>query len=161
MANVRIKNPLKNAKNWKIKINATRRRYGRNVWRLANDVQVVQAIKCLIPTTLRNVSAQETLSLIPIIYTNVYAQATKFQTIRTIVSVFVLPIRFLTSITHPSVSVTTVNYPTWPGNAVNLIFYMTCSKNVSNLHCKYILEGIITNDNIVILILSQQPCATL
>ena len=69
-----------------------------------------------------------------------YAQATKFQTILTIVFVFVLPIRFLTAITHPSVSVLTVNYRTWPGNAVNLIFYMISGKNVSKLHCKYIFR---------------------
>ena len=133
VANVRTRKNLKNAKNWRRRINATRRRYGRSAWRLANDVQVVQEIKCLIPTIPMNVFAQETLSLILIIQTNVYAKETKFQIITILVIVFAQPIRFLTSITHFSAFVIMVNYRTWPGNAVNISFYMTYSKNASHL----------------------------
>ena len=120
VANVRTKKPRKNAKNWRRRKNATRRRYGRSVWRLANDAQVVQEIKCLIQTILMNVFAQETLSLIPLIQNNVYARETKFQTAAILVVVFALPIRFLTSITHSSAFVITVNYRTWLDNAVNI-----------------------------------------
>ena len=59
-----------------------------------------------------NDTLAETLSLIPIIQTNVYAQETKFQTTAIPVIVFALPIRFLISITHSSVCVITVSYPT-------------------------------------------------
>ena len=120
-AHVRTRKKQKNAKNWKKRINATRRRYGVSVWRLVNDAQVVQEIKFLIPTILINVFAQETSSLTPIIQINVYAQETKFQTTPIPVNVFALLIRFLITIT--SVCVITVSYPTWPGNAVNILFF--------------------------------------
>ena len=149
LTNVRTRKTLKNATNGRRRRNAKRKRYGRIVWRLANDAQVVQAIKFLIPTILMNVFAQETLSLTPMIQTNVYAQETKFLTIAIPVIVFALLIRFLTLITHSSVFVITANYQTWPGNAVNIPFYMTYSINISKLHCKFICRGIITADHSV------------
>ena len=153
-ANVRTRKNRKNAKNWRRRKNATRRRFGRSVWRLANDAQVVQEIKFLIPTILINVFAQETSSLIPIIQINVYAQETKFQTTPIPNNVFALPIRFLTSITHSSVFVITINYRIWPDNAVNIFFIWLAVKMYPNLTANILVEGIITtNHNITFLTL--------
>ena len=162
LANVRTRKILRNAGNGRRRINATRRRYGRSAWRLANDVQAAQAIKCLIPTILMNVFAQETLSLTPMIQTNAYAQETKFPTMAILVIVFALLIRFLTLITHSSVFVITANYQTWPGNAVNISFYMTYSIKISKLHCKFLKlhckflsRGIIAADHSVTFLISM------
>ena len=137
LATVRTRKGLKNARNCRRRINATRRRYGRSAWRLVDDVQVVQAIKYLIPTIPMNVFVQETLSLTPIIQTNVYAKETKFQTKAILVIVFALPIRFLTSTTQSNVFAIMGNFQTWPDNAVNIFFIRlfntflrTCAANL-------------------------------
>ena len=155
VTNVRTRKTLKNAINGRRRRNAKRKRFGRIVWRLANDAQVVQAIKCLIPTILMNVFAQETLSLTPMIQTDAYAQETKFPTMAILVIVFALLIRLLTLITHSSAFVITANYQTWPGNAVNISFYMTYSINISKLHCKFLSRGIIAADHSVTFLISM------